>query len=61
MSKTNRFELVSKESWSLTADEDHWVIRDKKTGVLYYYIVGGHGRGGLTPLLAADGKPLVEK
>jgi len=59
--ENNRFELVSKESWSLTANEEHWVIKDKHTGVLYYYIVGGHGRGGITPLLDTNGKPLVEK
>jgi len=56
----HRFELISKEKWSLTASEEHWVIKDTKTNVLYYYIVGGHGKGGLTPLLDVDGKPLVE-
>ena len=34
------------------------IIRDTVTGVLYLQLVNGYG-GGLTPLLDADGKPIV--
>ncbi|MCL2108322.1 MAG: DUF6440 family protein [Oscillospiraceae bacterium] len=34
------------------------VIKDTETGVLYLFHASGYG-GGLTPLLAKDGKPLT--
>lgn len=55
----NRFEIVYKE--------DHaWikglkmVLVDKETGVNYLFVQSGYA-GGLTPLLDADGKPVVTR
>lgn len=39
---------------------DARVIIDKETGVNYLYVCHGYG-GGLTPLLDAEGKPIVTK
>lgn len=36
------------------------VFVDRKTGVNYLWIDSGYG-GGLTPLLGADGKPVVTR
>jgi len=36
------------------------IYRDKQTGVLYLFAITAYG-GGLTPLLGADGKPIVDK
>ena len=39
---------------------DACVIIDKETGVNYLYVGRGYG-GGLTPLLDAEGKPIITK
>lgn len=39
---------------------DAVVIVDKETGVNYLFVHRGYG-GGLTPLLDADGKPIITK
>lgn len=39
---------------------DAVVIIDKETGVNYLYVGRGYG-GGLTPLLDANGKPIVTR
>ncbi|MBP5333620.1 MAG: xylan 1,4-beta-xylosidase [Bacteroidales bacterium] len=36
------------------------IIVDKETGVNYLYVGRGYG-GGLTPLLDADGKPIITR
>ncbi|MBQ2172287.1 MAG: xylan 1,4-beta-xylosidase [Bacteroidales bacterium] len=36
------------------------VIVDNETGVNYLYVHRGYG-GGLTPLIDADGKPIITK
>lgn len=36
------------------------IIVDTKTGVNYLFVTRGYG-GGLTPLLNADGKPIVTR
>ena len=37
-----------------------YILRDKQTGVHYLFAKSGYA-GGLTPLLGADGKPIVSK
>lgn len=55
----NRFEMTYEQSESLgTSRLEIWV--DKITGVNYLYRRDGYS-GGLTPLLDADGKPVVTK
>lgn len=39
---------------------DSVVIVDKQTGVNYLFVRSGYG-GGLTPLIDAEGKPIVTK
>ena len=55
MSKPKRFETVYQESTVLT---EKTIFVDKETGVNYLFHRDGYG-GGLTPLLNADGKPVV--
>jgi len=56
--RNGRFEVVHKES--LAADGEGKVIRDKETGVLYYFFKYYNG-GGITPLIDQDGKPIIDK
>ncbi len=52
---TKRFERVYKQSgW--TAEQNIWV--DRETGVQYLVLTSGQGCG-VTPLIGADGKPLI--
>ena len=46
------------EGSTWTTNREIWV--DKTTGVNYLWIASGYA-GGLTPLLGADGKPLVTR
>lgn len=57
MGKENRFEIVYQEA-GLKSEKVIYV--DKETGVNYLFIANGFG-GGLTPLLDADGKPVITK
>ena len=57
MSK-DRFDIKEKENVSILTEAS--VIIDKETGVNYLYVCRGYG-GGLTPLLDADGKPIITK
>ncbi len=57
MSKNNRFEVVYQET-GLKSEKTVYV--DKETGVKYLFIANGFG-GGLTPLLDAEGKPIITK
>ena len=57
MSK-DRFDIKEKENVSILTEAS--IIIDKETGVNYLYVCRGYG-GGLTPLLDADGKPLITK
>lgn len=57
MSNESRFMKVYKEGgpgFSKT------ILVDKETGVNYLYVQAGYS-GGLTPLLDADGKPVITK
>lgn len=52
--KEKRFEVT----YTQGAIETMQVIVDKETGVNYLFTVSGYA-GGLTPLLDAEGKPIV--
>ena len=52
----DRFVKVYSQGSSFTAIVQIWV--DRETGVNYLYIQNGYS-GGLTPLLDANGKPLI--
>ena len=54
----DRFDIKEKEGISLMTDAV--VIVDKETGVNYLFVHRGYG-GGLTPLLDAEGKPIITK
>lgn len=55
----DRFEVSYKEIRS-AGFEKRVIYVDKETGVNYLYVQIGYG-GGLTPLLNADGKPVITK
>jgi hypothetical protein len=57
MAKEKRFEKVYEES-GFTMGKT--VLVDTETGVNYLYVSSGYG-GGLTPLLDADGKPIITR
>lgn len=52
----DRFFKVYSQGGALSSLNEVWV--DKRTGVNYLFHVNGYA-GGLTPLLNADGKPVV--
>ena len=54
----DRFDIQEKESVTLMTET--MIIVDKETGVNYLYVGRGYG-GGLTPLLDADGKPIITR
>ena len=56
--KDKRFEVVSQEGSGLSCLRA--ILVDKETGVNYLFVQSGYA-GGLTPLLDADGKPVVTK
>ena len=58
MAKQKRFEVLLNETPNGGMMMPTVIIRDTVTGVLYLQLVNGYG-GGLTPLLDADGKPIV--
>lgn len=56
---SNNFEIISSESlYKGFQGGIAFVLRDKNTGVLYFYFGTASG-GGLTPLLDKDGKPVI--
>lgn len=59
MAYEDRFEIVYKEGNALISCMK-MILIDKATGVNYVFVQSGYG-GGLTPLLDADGKPIVTK
>ena len=58
MSKLERFEVLLKEGSSLSEAGQIMILCDKETGVQYLWVKSGYA-GGLTPLLDADGSPLI--
>ena len=55
----DRFEVIHKEIYSAGL-EKRIIIVDRDNGVNYLFVQTGHG-GGLTPLLDADGKPVITR
>ena len=60
MGKNARFEVIAEEGTTIKRGGKRQIYRDKETGVNYLYVEVGYS-GGLTPLLDADGKPIVTK
>ncbi len=58
MYNDSRFEIVRKEGSAFT--KLIMVLVDKETGVNYLFIQSGYA-GGLTPLLDAEGHPVITK
>lgn len=59
MKKEERFEIVYVDGEVLNTEIEK-IFVDKETGVNYLFISNGHA-GGLTPLLDAEGKPVITK
>ena len=57
---SDRFIITEKQGGSLKESGLMKVIVDRETGVNYLFIQSGYA-GGLTPLLDAEGKPIVTK
>lgn len=57
MRKGKRFEAVYQETGMIS---EKTIYVDKETGVNYLFIASGVS-GGLTPLLDAEGKPVITK
>lgn len=57
MNKNSRFEVAYQEGDALIKGLK-MVLVDKETGVNYLFVQSGYA-GGLTPLLDADGKPVI--
>lgn len=55
--KEKRFEKIHSESRSFSDTIE--IFRDTQTGVCYLWRSGGYSAG-LTPLLGADGKPVIQ-
>lgn len=53
-----RFEKIHSEKMSFTDAVE--IFRDTQTGVCYLWRAGGYSAG-LTPLLGADGKPMIQR
>ena len=54
----DRFDINERENMGIFTEAT--VIVDKETGVNYLFVHRGYG-GGLTPLLDAEGKPIITK
>ena len=54
----DRFDILDRENLGLLTETS--IIVDKETGVNYLFVHRGYG-GGLTPLLDAEGKPIITK
>ncbi len=58
MKNEKRFEVVYKEGNAFGMEIK--ILIDKETGVNYIFTASGYA-GGLSPLLDADGKPVITK
>ena len=54
----DRFDIQERENLGVLTETS--IIVDKETGVNYLFVHRGYG-GGLTPLLDAEGKPIITK
>ena len=55
--KEKRFQIILDEKQDMMSGSR--ILKDTRTGVLYYYAYSGYG-GGLTPLIDRDGRPLTD-
>ncbi len=60
MDGKKRFEILYKEGNALVGEGQRCVLVDKETGVNYLFIQAGYA-GGLSPLLDAEGRPVVTR
>ena len=60
MKRDDRFEVILKEGSALSESGQIMILVDKETGVNYLWVKSGYA-GGLTPLLEADGRPIITK
>lgn len=60
MASNKRFEVVYNQTGGFLGVSQQTILVDKETGVHYLYVENGHS-GGLTPLLGADGKPVITR
>lgn len=60
MKDDKRFEVILKEGSSLSEAGQMMILVDRETGVNYLWVKTGYA-GGLTPLLEADGRPIITK
>ena len=60
MADNKRFEVVYNQAGGFLGASQQTILVDKETGVQYLYVQNGNS-GGLTPLLDADGKPVIKK
>ena len=60
MKRDDRFEVILKEGSTLSESGQIMILVDKETGVNYLWVKSGYA-GGLTPLLEADGRPIIAK
>ena len=58
--KDNRFEVIYKDGSQLMDEGLRQILVDKETGVHYLTWKAGYGAG-ITPLLDAEGKVVIEK
>lgn len=60
MKQDNRFEIVHREGSGISDGGFRQIMVDKETGVNYIIWKSGYA-GGITPLLDAEGKPVVTR
>lgn len=60
MAKAERFEVVYKDGSQIKDEGVRQILVDKETGVNYLVWKSGYA-GGITPLLDAEGKPIITK
>ena len=60
MSNGERFKVVLREGSEFKTSGIHLVLVDQETGVNYLCYKAGYGAG-ITPLLDAEGKPIITK
>ena len=50
--------MIHKEGSQLSTPGQRIIVVDKETGVNYLFVIAGYGMG-ITPMLDAEGKPIV--
>lgn len=60
MKKENRFQVIYKDGYQLKEEGQRLILVDTETGVNYLAWISGYA-GSITPLLDADGKPVISE